>query len=103
MLTTIKIKMYYDIYEEKFGDGFYPLSFNESGTLTQIDILFTEFQMLNGEIVWKQDNKINPIMGLDGSTGIDLLGLLNKYSSKNHTKIFASNNVTIYPKIYKKY
>ena len=101
MLTTVKSQMYYDIYEANFGDGFYPLLFNELGKLTQIDILFTEFQMLNGEIVWKQNDKINPIIGLDGSTGIDLLGLLNEYSSKNHTKILASNNVTIHPKIYK--
>ncbi len=81
MLITVIIKMYYDIYEANFGDGFYPLSFNESSTLTQIDILFTEFRMLNGEFVWKQYDKINPIMGLDGSTGIDLLDLLNEYSS----------------------
>ena len=99
MLTTVKSQMYYDIYEVNFGDGFYPLSFNESGTLTKINISFTEFKMINGEFVWKQDDKINPIMGLDGSTGIDLLDLLNQYSSKNHTKILASNNVTIYPKI----
>ena len=100
-MLKIIIRMYYDIYEASFGDGFYPLSINETGKLIQIDISFTEFQMLNGEFVWKQCDKINPIMGLDGSTGTDILDLLNEYSSKNYTKILASNNVTIYPKTYK--
>ena len=91
--------MYYDKYEEEYGDGFYPLLHKESSHLKLIEISFTEYKIPDGEIVWKQTGSATWILGLDGSTGPDLLKLLNDHSSRNHKKIVSGViNMQVYPK-----
>ena len=95
-LTTT---MYYDEYEAKFGDGFYPLLDKESSHMKPVKISFIEHKLSSTDTVWKQTGSATWILGLDGSTGPDLLKLLNEHSSRNHIKIVSGVlNMQIYPK-----
>ena len=92
------IEMFYDEYECNFGDGFYPLLINEPA-LKNIQITFIqELIKYTGEIVWKQKT-CGPIFGLDGTTGPDLLNILNVSSAVNITKIFDVYGRQIQPKV----
>ena len=63
------IKMYYDLYEMKYGDGFYPLTFKEHKSNIEIDILF---ELYDGELTQLSGPKIK---GYDGNTYNEILNL----------------------------
>jgi hypothetical protein len=85
-----EVEMFYDEYECNFGDGFYPL-LEQNPALKSIHIQFIKND------VWKQKT-CGPIFGLDGSTGEDLLQLLNETESIKLTKIVNVYGKQIYPK-----
>jgi hypothetical protein len=88
---SIVVPMFYDTYECEFGDGFYPLLLNEMNTLKPISI---SFKKINN--IWTQVNK-NCILGLDGSTGPDLLAYLNEKIGDNTAKqIYNAFNIQLY-------
>jgi len=96
IIESVKIiEMFYDEYECNFGDGFYPLLIHESGFKS---IKITFMQEYTGEIVWKQKT-CGPIFGFDGTTGPDLLNILNASSAVNITKIFDVYGRQIQPKV----
>ena len=95
-LTTT---MYYDEYEANYGDGFYPLLDKVSSHLKPVEISFIEYKLSLTETVWKQTGSATWILGLDGSTGPNLLKLLNEHSCRNHKKIISGVlNMQIYTK-----
>ena len=99
MTTTKTIEMFYDEYECDFGDGFYPVLTNDPG-FKNILITFSQEKIPppNEEIVWKQKSG-GPIFGLDGTTGPDLLKVLNELSDATTiTKIFDLYGRKIHPK-----
>jgi len=63
------ITMYYDSYEMKNGDGFYPMVYKDKSCDSQIDILFElyddELTQLSGPL----------IKGYDGNTHNDIINL----------------------------
>ena len=56
------IKMYYDSYEMKNGDGFYPMVFKDQSCDSEIDILF---ELYDGELTQLSGPSIK---GYDGNT-----------------------------------
>ena len=65
------ITMYYDSYEKKYGDGFYPLLYKEHASYAEIQI---EFELIDGVLVHNQSY----IDGYDGNTYEDILKILNE-------------------------
>jgi len=64
------ITLYYDDYEKKYGDGFYPSTLFEKG----YESLLTGFKNANG--YWIQISG-DPITGFDGNEKNNVLKLLN--------------------------
>jgi hypothetical protein len=56
------IRLYYDDYEKKYGDGFYPQIHKDASCSTEIDI---DFALINGELVQLSGDTIH---GYDGDT-----------------------------------
>ena len=61
--------MYYDDYEKKYGDGFYPTVFKNQSCNSEIDILF---ELYEGELTQLSGP---PIKGYDGNTYNEILKL----------------------------
>jgi hypothetical protein len=85
------VVMYYDYYEQNFGDGFYPI-LEKSGPCTQS--IHIKFKLINN--YWVQMDEIM-MCGLDGNEGVLLLhklngllysgiGIKNKYDTIIHPK-----------------
>ena len=85
-LTTVKT-LYYDKYENDYGDGFYPhLIKNKERTEASIEL---KFQLISHHfpdntkgLIWRQVNNLDKIpdptiKGLDGDFGKELLRELN--------------------------
>ena len=64
------ITLYYDAYEKKYGDGFYPSTTFVKG----YESILTGFKNANG--CWKQVTG-DPIKGFDGDERNNVLSLLN--------------------------
>jgi len=88
------VVLYYDYYEQNYGDGFYPIT-EKSGPCTQS--IHIKFQLVGN--FWKQMDEIM-ICGLDGNEGPLLLnklngllysgiGIKNKYDTILHPKIYS--------------
>lgn len=64
------VTLYYDSYEFKNGDGFYPLTFKDKSCDSEIDILFEvydfELTQLSGPL----------IRGYDGNTKSEIIRLV---------------------------
>ena len=63
------VTLYYDPYEMKFGDGFFPTVNRESGS-SSIDILFEYY---NNELIQLSGP---PIKGYDGNTYSQIVNLV---------------------------
>ena len=64
------ITMYYDSYEMKNGDGFYPMVYKDNSCDSQIDITF---ELYDGELTQLSGPLIK---GYDGNTYNDIIRLL---------------------------
>ena len=64
------ITMYYDSYEMKNGDGFYPVVYKDNSCDSQMDITF---ELYDGELTQLSGP---PIKGYDGNTYHDIIRLL---------------------------
>ena len=62
--------MYYDSYEMKNGDGFYPVVYKDNSCDSQMDITF---ELYDGELTQLSGP---PIKGYDGTTYNDIIRLL---------------------------
>jgi hypothetical protein len=62
------IKMYYDSFEFKYGDGFYPIPYKINGYDSEIDILFQyydhELTQLSGPLIKGYDGFYSEIVKL---------------------------------------
>ena len=76
MLTYVTL--YYDDYEAKNGDGFYPLTYNNASCDTEIEI---GFEFING--TWMQATGPH-IHGWDGNEYSKVMKLLNEQYKKNN-------------------
>jgi len=56
------VKLYYDSYEFKYGDGFFPLLYKDKSCDSEIDIIF---ELYNRELTQRSGP---PIKGYDGNT-----------------------------------
>jgi hypothetical protein len=65
------IELYFDSYEAKFGDGFYPLTRKDASCDSTIQI---EFELYDGELTQLTGP---PIKGYDGNTYNEIITLLN--------------------------
>ena len=101
--TPVVIKLYYDDYERRWGDGFYP-QIVQGSLLNSTDVPFVQtmvtipFQQKSA-IAWIQiDNGC--IEGLDGNCGQELLTKLNSFAHINcqSTIILCTAKQQIYPK-----
>ena len=77
--TMLKyITLYYDSYEAKFGDGFYPLTYKDQSCDTEIKI---GFEFINGN--WSQATGPS-IHGYDGNEYSKVMAQLNKDFQYEH-------------------
>lgn len=90
----ITVPMWYDLYEAYFGDGYYPY-LKQDTPFTGTDETFLFDTGLN---IWQQQmNSIcYPIRGFDGTTGIDLLHLLNTTANVSANQICNFTNTYFY-------
>ena len=71
----ISVNMYYDSYENYYGDGFYPYTERKKPCCSEIELTF----IIDDSKHWKQVIDNNPnICGLDGDEGEYLLKKLNE-------------------------
>ena len=100
-VVILKRKMYYDSYEKKCGDGFYPMMQPQGGICncasTEISFRLIKYN-IEGELAWAQMNK-DVIYGFDGTIGIQLLVSLNQEAKVDAKKIINCGGRIIYPKI----
>lgn len=61
--------MYYDSYEKRFGDGFYPLVYKDQSCDEQIDI---EFELYDDDLTQLSGP---PIKGYDGDTKNQIINI----------------------------
>ena len=101
--TPIMVKMYYDDYERRWGDGFYP-QIVQGSLLNSTDVPFVQTIIMmplqqKSAIAWIQINN-GCIEGLDGNCGQELLQYLNQFADSNlqSTAIFCTAKQQIYPK-----
>ena len=104
---TMSIPVYFDDYEKKYGDGFYPqlerndLALTHTTTINFRTMIIRENDEANGRLMntWIQTSN-NPIKGLDGDCGVKLLQLLNKEVDELQSAeaIFNNKYEMIYPK-----
>jgi len=84
--NIISIPLYYDSYENYFGEGFYPQTTKDPPCITEITISFS----LDNEKYWRQTIDNNQgICGLDGDNGHLLLAKINELAIQQniHTGI----------------
>lgn len=106
----VAISMYYDDYERRCGDGFYPQLLNSEGLNSKDDILFVQSikstrcinNIIMPTVAWIQINN-GCIEGLDGNCGNQLLTELNKHANDNCPSqiILCTAGVQIHPKLKK--
>ena len=89
------VVMYYDYYEQSYGDGFYPMTQKWASCNQSIHI---KFKLIGN--FWRQMDEIM-ICGLDGNEG---LLLLNKLNGLMYSGIGIKNkyDTTIHPKFISK-
>ena len=95
-MSVKDIVMYYDEYERKFGDGFYPspepMGEEYSGVVSIL------FKLDESDQSWSQVSG-QPFDGLDGDYGIKLLNILNDGELCPAIKIYNSDRQQLYPKL----
>lgn len=89
-----KQTLYYDKYEQEFGDGFYPVIEKNMTCSEEIIISFLYNKFYNS---WVQIDQI-PINGLDGDNGFYLLNILNEKNNLNCISIKNIDYSNIYPR-----
>jgi len=93
---NITLKMYYDMHEKEFGDGFYPELIKRNG-YQSISITFFLDKYFQ-HLAWVQRNK-NVIYGFDYDYGKDILDCLNIKANVNADIILNASRRVIYPKL----
>ena len=102
MSVPVQVIMYYDEYERKYGDGFYPQIDNFTETMDSWTKITFNKIIFHNKKVWFQMND-GCINGLDGDCGTKLLYYLNMHSNSNidfdyPVSIYDSNGLQLYPK-----
>lgn len=90
-MSKVEVKMWYDSYEAKFGDGFYPQMKGPG------DEVILEFILTKDKTTWHQSTG-EGITGLDGNCGDELLAHLNSQANASATKIEARHGRQLFPK-----
>ena len=95
-MSVKDIVMYYDEYERKFGDGFYPSPEPMGEEYSGVVSIF--FKLDESDQSWSQVSG-QPFDGLDGDYGIKLLNKLNDGELCPAIKIYSSARQQLYPKL----
>ena len=99
-MEIVEIKMYYDVYEKYFGDGFFPYikennyELEIQNNLNICKIIFN-FKYDSNEHAWIQITE-DAIYGLDGDTGETLLKQLNNQINVDGNIIKNKYNIIIF-------
>lgn len=95
-MSVKDIVMYYDEYERRFGDGFYPSP--ETMGEEYLGVVSILFKLNKSDQSWNQISG-QPFDGLDCDFGIKLLNILNEDELCPATKIYNSDRQQLYPKL----
>jgi hypothetical protein len=88
-------KLYFDKCTKEFGDGFYPVYWNNNSRFGNHTIILFQLSQ-KYPTMWRQVNE-SVIYGLDDNTGIELLASLNREANVNVPCIVNSSGRRIYP------